>query len=104
MNVAQPSWQISAKELNRVRQNVVLLDVREPYEYKEFHIENCIHIPLGDLEAKCESELSKGDDIVVYCAMGMRSLDGAMILKEKGFNRVRSLEGGLTAWMETQSQ
>lgn len=77
-----------------------LLDVREQDEYEESRIEGCVLIPLGELEDRAERELSKDDDIVVYCAHGIRSMNGLMILKSLGFKKVRSLEGGIVAWEE----
>ena len=100
----QPAWIVTPQQLrSELASKAVpkLLDVREPEEYEESRIEGCTLIPLGELPARASSELSKEDDIVVYCAHGMRSLQGVMVLKGLGFKKVRSLEGGIVAWQES---
>jgi rhodanese-related sulfurtransferase len=101
----KPGWVVTAEELRtELKTNAApkLLDVREPEEYEESRIEGCTLIPLGELEERAAQELSKSDNIVVYCAHGMRSLNGVMVLRALGFDKVRSLEGGIVAWEESQ--
>jgi rhodanese-related sulfurtransferase len=93
-----PGWVITTGELRRCLGKVKLLDVREPEEYAESRIEGCTLIPLGELEQRAAKELSKADDIVAYCAHGMRSLQAVMVLRSLGFEKIRSLEGGIAAW------
>src|ERR1041385_3374454 len=93
--VSQASWTISPDELRALLAGASkprLLDVREPEEFEESRIEGCVLIPLGELENRAEAELSKDDDLVVYCAHGVRSMHAAMFLKSRGFKKVRSLE------------
>jgi rhodanese-related sulfurtransferase len=100
--MSNPPWIITPAELRvelKSKTAPKLLDVREPEEFEESRIEGCTLIPLGELESRAK-ELSKTDDIVVYCAHGMRSLNGVMLLKKLGFEKVRSLEGGIVAWEE----
>jgi adenylyltransferase/sulfurtransferase len=101
--MSQASWSISPSELKAVLAGPhapKLLDVREPEEFADSRIEGCVFIPLGELESRSESELSKDDDIVAYCAHGIRSQHAVMLLKSQGFKKVRSLEGGIVAWEE----
>lgn len=79
---------------------ITLLDVREPEEYAECRIEGCVLIPMGELLARAPRELKTDADIVVYCAHGIRSLQAALALRQLGFGKVRSLQGGLAAWFE----
>lgn len=75
-----------------------LVDVREVYEWEAGHIQGAQHIALGSLEERL-SELKKNDGMIVtYCAAGMRSIDGAYVLKQNGYGNVRSLAGGISAW------
>ncbi|MEK6580729.1 MAG: rhodanese-like domain-containing protein [Bdellovibrionota bacterium] len=74
--------------------------MREPEEFEECKIEGCILIPLGDLQSRAEQELKKDADIVIYCAHGIRSLQAVMALRMMGFSKLRSLEGGIAAWLE----
>ena len=101
--MTQPPWIITADELRKelaLKKPPKLLDVRQPEEFEESHIDGCTLIPLGELGDRA-SELSKDDDIVAYCAAGVRSLQAVMLLKQLGFKRVRSLEGGIAAWQES---
>ena len=77
---------------------LVLLDVREPYEYDLCHLEGSKLIPLGELEKRV-GELSKGDDMVVYCHVGARSSRAVAYLQAHGF-KARNLRGGIRAWAE----
>lgn len=100
----QPNWIITPQELKEKLGSVTLVDVREQEEFDEGHLQGCKLIPLGELEARAPGELSKADDIVVYCAHGVRSLHGVMALRTLGFQKLRSLEGGFEAWKEIFGQ
>ncbi len=76
---------------------IVLLDVREPYEYDIVHLENSKLIPLGELSNRV-SELNSADDIVAYCHSGARSAMATDFLRSMGYKKVRNLEGGVEAW------
>ena len=91
---------ITAAELKRCLNEVKLLDVREPEEFEESRIEGCTLIPLGELHLRALKELDPVSDIVVYCAHGIRSMHAVMGLQQMGFERVRSLHGGIEAWFE----
>ena len=94
---------ISAEELAEQLTQVRLLDVREPEEFAESHIEGCTLIPLDELSARADSELNREDDIVIYCAHGVRSMHALMALRMKGYTKTRSLTGGIEAWKEFRS-
>lgn len=93
-------WIITPAELKHSLSDVKLLDVREPQEYAASYIEGSTHIPLGEVMARAEAELDKKDDIVIYCAHGVRSLHALAALQRMGFQKVRSLEGGIVSWEE----
>ncbi len=76
---------------------LVIVDVRETWEYSLAHIPGSINFPLGEL-ADCVLELEAEDEIVVCCHHGARSYEGAQILIESGFPRVANLIGGIDAW------
>lgn len=77
--------------------NIVLLDVREAWEYKIVHLKDAEQIPLGELPQRAPS-LNPYAEIVVYCHKGMRSSDAAHLLQQLGFKRVKSLVGGIDRW------
>jgi len=79
-----------------------LLDVREDWERVQGSIEPSVHVPLRRLEASSASDIAPLDPAVptvVYCSMGVRSLRGIRILRERhGFRSALSLRGGMQAW------
>ncbi|VFJ13840.1 rhodanese-like domain-containing protein [Candidatus Nitrosocosmicus franklandus] len=95
---------VSPKDLKRLidsdkdKENLYLLDVREPDEFSQWNIEGSKNIPLGKL-ANQESlaVIPKDKKIVTICPHGNRSTIGKYILERYGYN-VSSLEGGLKAW------
>jgi len=75
----------------------VLVDCRELSEWRAGRLSGAQHIPLGQLAARC-GEVPGGCDVVVYCKGGLRSAEGYRKLKQAGFEQVRYLSGGMTAW------
>ena len=81
--------------------DAVLLDVRGPDEWELGRIGEAIHIPRGLLEREIEGRLpEKSHQVVVYCAAGIRSLLAAETLKELGYERVVSMDGGFESWSD----
>lgn len=74
----------------------LLLDVREPYEWRQVRLTNALHIPMNDLPARL-TELPADRAIVVFCAHGSRSYSVAGYLIEQGY-QASSLAGGITEW------
>ncbi|PKM29954.1 MAG: sulfurtransferase [Gammaproteobacteria bacterium HGW-Gammaproteobacteria-11] len=81
----------------------VLVDVREPDEFREGHLSGAVNIPRGILEFKLSSEpgLSARDiNIVLYCKNSGRSALAALSLEQMGYLNVRSISGGYEAWVQ----
>lgn len=74
-----------------------LVDVREPVEHAEDHIDGAKLIPLGQLEKRV-GEIDRKVPVVVMCRSGKRGSEALRKLEELGFNDVRNLEGGIIAW------
>lgn len=74
-----------------------ILDVREPSEWAQFHIQGATLIPLGDLPNRL-SDVPKDRQVIVYCRTGVRSAQGRDILKNAGYTLVTSMTGGITQW------
>ena len=92
---------ITARELARelaAGARPVLLDVREPMEFRINRLEGAILVPLGDLPVRLGG-LDPSLDHVVYCHHGVRSVRAVEILRAAGF-RARNLSGGITAWID----
>lgn len=77
--------------------NIVLLDVREPWEYDTCRIGGSRLMPMNRVPAEAGT-LDRQSEIVVLCHHGMRSLQVAVWLERAGFERVANLEGGIDAW------
>jgi len=91
---------ISVRDYQALRErgeDHVLVDVREPHEYRIVHLEGSTLIPLGTLPAR-EEELDRSRLIVLYCHHGPRSRAATEYLRGRGFPRVRNLDGGIDAW------
>ncbi len=76
---------------------ILLLDVREPWEYNIAHIADSKLIPMGSIPANLQA-IDSGEPVVVYCHHGMRSLDVTVWLRAQGVENVRSLAGGIDRW------
>ena len=87
------------------RPEVLLIDVREPDEYRQGHLPGAVNIPRGMLEFKISSEptLQQLDrEIVVYCKTSGRAALSVVALQAMGFQNVISLVGGFDAWAAAQ--
>jgi len=95
--------QISVEELKRkldAKENVFVLDVREPHEYPIANLGAPL-IPLGELEKRVGELAAQRDrEVVVHCRSGARSQKAALILKNAGFKNVENLAGGVLAWAD----
>jgi molybdopterin/thiamine biosynthesis adenylyltransferase/rhodanese-related sulfurtransferase len=78
----------------------ILIDVREQEEWEQGHIDGARLWPLSKIMQGVFPDLPHGAEIILHCQKGMRSLQAAQILKDKGFMDVTSLSGGYEAWLE----
>ena len=76
--------------------SAVLVDVRQPAEWKTGHIDGALHIPLSQLASRLD-QLPDGKTIVTVCRSGHRSAIAARTLTRAGHD-VLNLEGGINAW------
>ena len=76
----------------------VVIDVREQAEWDEGHIPGSVHIPRGNLESRIAGVAKPGQEIVLSCASGNRSLLAGTTLQEMGYDNVSSLAGGFQRW------
>ncbi len=91
---------ITVDELKKENSNVILLDAREPKEFKVSHIENaqCVGYDHFNLDKTISSLKNKDAKIIVYCSLGIRSEDVAEKLQKAGFSNVYNLYGGIFEW------
>ena len=91
---------ISPKELKKSLDNgdrLVLVDVREEWEYSLAKVDGSILIPLGALPQSL-AQLNRDSEIIAICHHGMRSADATNFLLQQGFQKVKNLVGGIDAW------
>lgn len=79
------------------RAGALVLDVREPFEYAEGHVEGSVLVPLATVAARA-GEFPKDQPVYVFCRSGNRSLQAAQTLVAAGFSDVRNVDGGIIAW------
>ncbi len=75
----------------------LLLDVREPWEFRICRIDGSQLIPMGQLPTALNA-LDPDRETVVICHHGIRSRQVAMYLDYQGFSNVINLAGGIDAW------
>jgi adenylyltransferase/sulfurtransferase len=75
----------------------ILIDVREPLEWRISNLPEAQLIPLAELPGAVAS-LDPLAEYVVYCHHGMRSAAAVAWLRDRGFTRVRNLTGGIDRW------
>ncbi|HEY6262617.1 MAG TPA: rhodanese-like domain-containing protein [Nitrospiraceae bacterium] len=94
------SFAISPKEL-KIRldkgDKLVIVDVREDWEYSLAKLDGSILIPLGTLPQSF-TQLNRDSEIIAICHHGMRSADATNFLIQQGFTNVKNLVGGIDAW------
>ena len=86
---------------------LLLVDVREPYEFRRMHIAGSINVPRGILESACDWDYeetvpelvtARGRELVLVCRSGNRSVLAARVMNGMGFENVASLKTGLRGW------
>ncbi len=99
INIQEPFQRISAEEAKRLIEQggVHLIDVREPGENAQARIPNSTLAPLNALLSRPRQYLN-GDNIIFYCAEGIRSAVACEMAAAVGFEKLYNLEGGITAW------
>lgn len=97
------------EERMQANADLLIVDVREPYEFDAMHIAGSLNVPRGILESACEwdyeetvAELVRARDreIVVVCRSGYRSVLAANSMLLLGYRDVSSLKTGLRGWKD----
>jgi rhodanese-related sulfurtransferase len=92
--------QLAAWLADAGRDQPLLLDVREPWEWETARIEGSQHIPMREVPARL-GEIDPDREVVAICHHGGRSQQVAMFLDKNGFSKVHNLQGGVDAWSRT---
>jgi len=99
-NAQQLKAHLEACQLESDRQQPLLLDVRQPWEYDGCKIENSVLIPMSHIPAQFESLVS-ACELVVICHHGIRSRSVGRYLEHAGFSNIINLSGGVAQWAQT---
>ncbi len=83
----------------KATENAILLDVRTPEEVAGGKIDGAENIVWDDNFGNKLANLEH-KPIFVYCGSGIRSAKAAAVLREKGYDQVFELSGGIKAWKE----
>jgi rhodanese-related sulfurtransferase len=85
-------------EMLKKQNDLMLLDVREPWEHDVARISNSTFVPMNLLPGKLNS-LDRSSEIIVYCHHGVRSDMAAEWLRSQGFS-AKNLAGGIDRWSQ----
>jgi rhodanese-related sulfurtransferase len=95
------------QELKETETPIMLVDIREPYEFEALHIKGSINVPRGILESSCDYGYdetvpklvqARDKDVVVICRSGNRSVLAAHTMQLMGYQSVKSLKTGVKGW------
>lgn len=99
-------WDLTERLEN---EKILIVDIREPYEYEAMHIQDSLNVPRGILETACEYDFeetvpelveARDKEVVLVCRSGNRSIFAADVLQKMGYQHVYSLQTGLRGWNE----
>lgn len=88
---------ISPREIDSFlfREGYVIIDIREPRDFRQLHLKGAVCIPYEQLEERVR--FLKNQTLILYCERGGASLKAARELGEKGY-RVKTMIGGIQAY------
>jgi adenylyltransferase/sulfurtransferase len=93
---------IEVKKRLESGEGVVLVDVRDPDEYRDGYIEPAANISRGFLEFRIGTVATEpSTPIVLYCQTGLRSMLAARQLRDLGYENVVNLQGGYQRWVQS---
>lgn len=82
--------------LDERREEMVVLDVRDTYEWQAGHIDGAVHVPLSAL-AGTVGAIDRARPVAVVCRSGNRSRAAVRFLKANGVD-AHNVSGGMVAW------
>ena len=84
----------------RLNAGAILIDVREPEEYALARIDGARLIPMQEIPAELQKleGLSDEGELLLLCHHGVRSLQAAQWLRQRGLENCFSVTGGIDRW------
>lgn len=86
-----------AEAKSRQAEGAIIVDVREPEEWRSGHAPGARNIPLGQIQKRLK-KLPKDRDLIFVCRSGNRSRQATNLAKQHGLARSLNLRGGMGAW------
>ena len=81
--------------VDRIKEDKILIvDIREPYEYDAMHIQDSLNVPRGILETACEYDFeetvpelveAREQEVILICRSGNRSIFAAEVMQQMGY-------------------
>jgi len=99
IDVANLSDSVDVATVNALLNNdeVLLIDVREQWEYDEGHLPGITLIPMGEVPVRLD-EIPTDKEVIFTCRSGNRSGQVTDFMRQQGFTNVHNMEGGIVAW------
>lgn len=88
------------RDVYEKRDEVQIVDVREPEEREAGRIEGAVHVPMADVPSRLE-EIATERKVVTVCRSGNRSGKAAKFLRRQGYD-AENMEGGMQHWEEEE--
>jgi adenylyltransferase/sulfurtransferase len=82
---------------HRIR-SLMIIDVREPFEFSTAHFDGAINVPLAELPRRF-GDLAGYEQVVFVCRVGERSARAALAARQAGHSTAIHLHGGMLAWI-----
>jgi len=92
-----PTVDVKTAAAVKDRDDVILIDVREQWEYDEGHIPGITLIPMDEIPNRL-NEIPTDKEVIVTCRSGNRSGQVTDFLRKNGFDNVHNMQGGILAW------
>ena len=110
-DASKPGVYLKAKDYNELveKEDVVVVDMRNHYEYEVGHFKNAIEIPSDTFREQLPMAVdmlkdNKEKHIVMYCTGGIRCEKASAYMKHQGFKNVYHIEGGIIHYAQTAKE
>jgi UPF0176 protein len=110
-DASKPGVYLKAKDYNELveKEDVVVVDMRNHYEYEVGHFKNAIEIPSDTFREQLPMAVdmlkdNKDKHIVMYCTGGIRCEKASAYMKHQGFKNVYHIEGGIIHYAQTAKE
>jgi hydroxyacylglutathione hydrolase len=93
-----PQWSVwDLRDRIESERKLVVLDVRQPQEWAEGHIEHARHITGAELPQRI-NEVPEDVPVAVICGSGYRSSVSSSLLASNNYKNIANVLGGMSAW------